>query len=180
MFCCCLFLFSRLLTGWKISSGLSALTSGHALIPHVFCEHFHEWTMRCIRLHCKHSIISLLPRWDFVGDFFSQYWVKCAINIRCITEHFLRRAYSVLSSLWEIQNQSDWVIVTHHILNPNSQEAPEWNESTNRAILHADEYAFVPAYAFFSPTSPCDPTSSIIHYMHNVYYWLLSLGRLDS
>lgn len=54
---------------------------------------------------------------------------------------------------------ADWVIVTHHILNSNSQEAPEWNESTNRAILHADEYAFVPAYAFlfFSPpTSPCN------------------------
>ena len=77
---------------------------------------------------------------------------------------------------------ADWVIVTHHILNSNSQEAPEWNESTNRAILHADEYAFVPAYAFFPSLLPrvhAILSSSIIHYVHNVDYWLLPVGRFN-
>lgn len=70
---------------------------------------------------------------------------------------------------------ADWLIVTHRKLNSNRQEAPEWDESPNRAILHADEYTFVPAYAFFFSlwwvyvfSSP-----SVIHYVHNVCYWLL-------
>lgn len=53
------------------------------------------------------------------------------------------------SRLWEIHKLADWLIVTHRKLNSNRQEAPEWDESPNRTILHADEYAFVPAYAFF-------------------------------
>lgn len=154
---------------------------------------FFEWTIRCIRLHCKHPIIPLLqPR------FFS-IRVKCAINICWMTEnhpsqsllgflhcllcthtrddvcvvnecttplHFLHveqtdlfifwSNYAVYLFSWEIQQLADWVIVTHHTLNSSSQEPPERNESTNRTIPHADEYAFVPASAFFPPTIPCD------------------------
>lgn len=82
------------------------------------------------------------------------------------------------SSLWEIHKLADWLIVTHRKLNSNRQEAPEWDESPNRTILHADEYAFVPAYAFFFfflRGVYVFSSSSIIHYVHNVCYWLLFL-----
>ncbi len=73
-------------------------------------------------------------------------------DLSILWSNFAVYIYFSYSSLWEIETGRLSNCHSSH----SSQEAPEWNESTNRMILHPDEYAFVPAYAFSSPTSLCD------------------------
>lgn len=118
---------------------------------------------------------------------FCWYCVQRAVYMQRVTEHFHRPGDNVWiitkSKILHIQQKLTylyhghtvhniflsaggkwrklagyWVIVPHHILSPNSQEAPEWNESTNCVIFHADEYVlslFVNCFFVF-PTSRCD------------------------